>query len=133
MVGELKRIPPIAFMNGAIAILFIVILAPFGLIPLAVGQCLVGVFWLGTMIWLQQRYAGLNWVQIARQSGGTFVAIIAMLITEAAIDFIALPEPRNALIRGIQVFAGVPVYILVLLFFYKSATAAQPLSDQRNS
>lgn len=135
MVGELRRLPPIALANGSVAILFIVMFAPFGLIPLAVGQCLVGAFWLTTMIRLQQRYGGLDWIGITRRSGPTFVALAAMLAADTAIDFIALPDLMpNAFTSGFEIFAGALVYVAVLVLFHKVAVvSAAPAYRQNNS
>lgn len=135
MVGELRRLPPIALMNGGISIALIVALAPFGLIPLALGQVAVGAFWLGTMIWLQQRHGGLDWSRIARRCGPTLAALGAMLLADFALNYITLPAALpNALTTGFQVAGGAIAYVAVLAILHKLVVAtAEPLAQQRNS
>src|SRR5690606_17372526 len=94
-----------------VSVILIVILSPFGLLAVALGQSLAAVVALATTIWLQSRYGRLNWLQILRHSAFIVVAITAMVAAVYGLTAFALTrEFRPASTMALQVLVGAVIY-----------------------
>jgi O-antigen/teichoic acid export membrane protein len=111
VTGNVRHIPPISFFNGAVSVILIVALSPFGLVPVALGQSLAAVVALATTIWLQSRYGRLNWPQVLRHSAFIIIAIAAMVAAVYGLTAIASRrEFAPALTMALQILVGVVIY-----------------------
>lgn len=111
VTGNVRHIPPISLLNGVVSVILIVVLSPFGLVAVALGQSLAAVVALGTTIWLQSRYGRLNWPQILRHSAFIVVAIAAMVAAVYGLTAFALTrEFKPASTMALQILVGVVIY-----------------------
>lgn len=126
--GNICKMAPVGLANSLVLIGLIVVLAPFGLLPLAYGQVLAAAVVLATLIWLQGRYGGLDWYGIARGSGFVPLAVAGMIgaiyALGQAIDLSTL-APWVAL--ALRAAAGGTGYLLVLLLLRRLATGLFPV------
>ena len=65
LAGFVKKIPLIATINAALSIIVTVIAAPHGVMAVAVSQAVVAIVFLASSIWMQEKYAGIRWREIA--------------------------------------------------------------------
>lgn len=116
VTGNVRHIPPISLLNGVVSVLLIVVLSPFGLLAVALGQSLAAVVALATTIWLQTRYGRLNWPQILRHSAFIVVAIAAMVAAVYGLTAFALTrEFKPASTMALQILVGVVIYCGVMI------------------
>ncbi|MCT7375578.1 oligosaccharide flippase family protein [Chelativorans salis] len=125
--GNIRKLAPVGLANATVSVGLVVILAPFGLLPVAAGQVLAAVVAFGTMVWLQGRYGGLDWLGVVRGSGFVALAVAGMLVAVfalgQALDLSTLPALATL---GLQAAAGAAGYLLVLLLLKKFAIGMFP-------
>ncbi|MCF3935162.1 oligosaccharide flippase family protein [Acuticoccus sp. M5D2P5] len=68
LVGEVRRLPPISLLNCLVAIALVFATAHFGPAAVALGEVGAGVVAIATSIYLQARYAGIDWRTILLRS-----------------------------------------------------------------
>ncbi|WP_163273089.1 oligosaccharide flippase family protein [Chelativorans alearense] len=121
VAGNVHKRLPITILNMAVALTLVVIFAPFGLIPLALGQVLGAGFALITTIKLQISYGGVNWYGVARNAAATALwPLMVMVFVVLAIENVLGSHTFN---RGavflLEVLAGASAYGLCVLIAVK--------------
>jgi len=120
--GNLRALAPISLFNAVISVGLIILLAPFGVAIVALGQCLAAAIALVTSIWVQQRFGGLNWREIAGNSALLLFALGAMLAAVFYMGrFAGFLELRPTAIFLLQVTAGAITYLVAVLALWRFA------------
>jgi hypothetical protein len=92
-----------------------VVLAPFGIVAVALGQAAVALVILPCSLRLQQRYAGISIREVAVRSAFLVPAIGALSIAVLIIEQAGLANGLSSAMRLIlQVTVGAAVYLAVL-------------------
>ncbi|WEX10480.1 oligosaccharide flippase family protein [Chelativorans sp. AA-79] len=123
--GKLRALAPVSLLNAMVSVGLILLLSSFGVVAVALGQCLAAAIALATSIWLQQRHGGVDWLRIARSSALLLVAIAAMMAAVFYLGRVAGSlELRPIFAFAIQVAAGAIVYLAAVLMLWKFAGLA---------
>lgn len=120
IVGEVRRLPPIAAFNAMMSIVLVVLAGPFGIVAVAFGQLAAAFLTLGAAIWLQRRYAGISVAEICSRSAFILPATAALL----AVVLVAEHMAREAGLTvsaclAIQVLSGGGAYALAVAVLQK--------------
>lgn len=113
--GEVQRLWPLSLMISVASIGMMLVLAPFGLVYAAIGQCVAAGFAGVLAIWFQSRYGKLNWPRITANSGLIALAAAVMFVGVSSIAHwpIELQLPAYSQL-AVQVLVGALIYLGVL-------------------
>ncbi|WP_295814383.1 polysaccharide biosynthesis C-terminal domain-containing protein, partial [uncultured Nitratireductor sp.] len=118
--GEVRRLWPLSLMISLASIGMMVVLAPFGLVYAAVGQCVAAAFAGILAVWFQVRYGGLDWLRISANSGLIALAAAVMFVGVSSLahwpDEMHLPTYSQ---MAMQVLVGALIYLSVLYASWK--------------
>ncbi|WP_152976005.1 oligosaccharide flippase family protein [Ensifer adhaerens] len=103
VMGNVSKRLPVTLLNVFVSLSLIVALAPFGLLPLAVGQCVSAAFAVTTSVRLQIRFGGVDWRSVMKN--------IAILIAPAASAMVAVV----VVLRGKLEVPSIPLMSTFLL------------------
>jgi len=130
--GNIRRMPPTLLLNAVVSVSLILLLAPFGVVAAACGQCLAALISFVTSMHLQRNYGGLRWERVLRKSGYLAIAIALMASAVYGLGYFAGSlSIQRVLILVLQVVSGGAIYVCTLLALEKvSASAASILSGR---
>ncbi|WP_367715608.1 oligosaccharide flippase family protein [Nitratireductor sp. GISD-1A_MAKvit] len=118
--GEVRRLWPLSLMISIASIGMMVVLAPFGLVYAAVGQCVAAGFAGILAIWFQSRYGKLDWPRITANSGLIALAAAVMFVGVSLLAHwpaeTRLPPYSQ---MAMQVLVGATIYLSVLYASWK--------------
>ncbi|WP_011581912.1 oligosaccharide flippase family protein [Chelativorans oligotrophicus] len=123
--GKLKALAPISLFNALVSVGLIILLSPFGVVAVALGQCVAAAIALATSIWVQQRHGGLNWWEIARNSALLLFALGAMLVAILYLGRVtSFFELRPTFVFLLQVGVGAITYLAAVFALWRFAGLA---------
>jgi len=115
--GNIWKMARVGLITSLLFVGLIILLAPFGLVIVAYGQVVAAAVACAMMAWLQERYGGIEWRVIIRNSMFVLLAIAGMLGAVSGLrygtDASALFHPVAFLL--LQILAGAAGYGVVLL------------------
>lgn len=118
--GEVRRIPPVAAFNALLAITLVVACASFGIVAVALGQCFAAAISLGMSIYLQRRYAGVDFFDILVRARTVPPSLAAMTVAVLAVESTAFDSGYSlALTLFLQVAAGAFAYGVSVLILQR--------------
>ncbi|MDD9940016.1 MAG: oligosaccharide flippase family protein [Myxococcales bacterium] len=79
LAGQVERIPMIDLFSGIATIAGLSMLAPFGLVPTALGQLSAQLATLWVIVRAHARYAAVSWARAVRQAMPSILAALAMV------------------------------------------------------
>ncbi|NBB46916.1 oligosaccharide flippase family protein [Rhizobium sp. CRIBSB] len=122
LTGAIRKVPGAILLNSLVSIGLILLLAPFGMVAAALGQCIAAVFSFAVSVWLQSLYGAVSWPRVLRGCAHPAVAVSAMAITVFLLGNVAAQSVANGLLTNIvQVLAGGLVYFATLAVLHKVA------------
>ncbi len=116
VAGQIRRILPVLIVStiGTIAILSM--LAPFGLVPTALGRVLATLLTMTAIVWLQNDATGASWLAAVRSGLPVLAALIAMAGAVTGLHLVLLPAGAPVLARlGAEILLGGIVYAGILV------------------
>ncbi|WP_028035292.1 oligosaccharide flippase family protein [Chelativorans sp. J32] len=123
--GNLRALAPVALFNALVSVFLIMLLSTFGVVAVALGQCVAAAIASATSIWVQQRYGGVDWREIAKNSALLLLALGAMVAVVFYVGRLAdLLELRPVFVFFLQVGAGAVTYLAAVLSLWKFAGLA---------
>jgi len=131
--GNIKRMPPTLFLNAVVSVSLILLLAPFGVVAAAWGQCLAAMVSFVTSMHLQERYGSLRWRRVLRKSGYVAIAVALMAAAVYGLGYFAGSlSLQRVLTVMLQVVSGGAIYVCTLFVLEKMiGDAASVLSLRR--
>ncbi|MBY8918261.1 oligosaccharide flippase family protein [Nitratireductor sp. L1-7-SE] len=118
--GEVKRLWPLSLLISFASILMILVLAPFGLVYAALGQCLAAAFAGALSVWFQIRYGRLDWGGISANSGLIALAAAVMFVGVSSLaHWPAETHMPPYSQMAMQVLVGATIYLTVLYASWK--------------
>ncbi len=130
---NIRRMPPTLLLNAVVSVSLILLLAPFGVVAAAWGQCLASLISFLTSMHLQKNYGGLRWGRVLRKSGYLAVAVALMASAVYGLGYFAGSlSMQRVLTVLLQVISGGAIYVCTLLALEKmSGGAVSILSGRR--
>ncbi|MHC2297987.1 O-antigen/teichoic acid export membrane protein [Rhizobium mongolense] len=133
VMGNIHKRLPITLLNAGVSLLLTVVFAPFGLLPLALGQCLSAGFSISTSIRLQMRCGGVEWRSVAKNAAilvaPPVIAMMAVVLSLHCIStFCDIPSPSTFLLK---VVVGAVVYCSLLALLAKWTGRMKYIPGQR--
>jgi len=126
--GMIKKtvIPSLA--TTTVSLLFILMLAPFGMLAAAIAQCAAAVFSFFVSVHLQSRYGALDWAGALRRSVHPLIGIAAMVVVVALIGDVADGSAASGpTINTLQVLMGSAVYVTTLALLQRLSRTSTPI------
>ncbi|SEB86429.1 oligosaccharide flippase family protein [Nitratireductor aquibiodomus] len=118
--GEVRRLWPLSLMISIASIGMMVVLAPFGLVYAAIGQCVAAGFAGVLAIWFQSRYGKLDWPRITANSGLIALAAAVMFVGVSSLaHWPAETHMPPYSQMAMQVLVGATIYLAVLYASWK--------------
>ncbi|WP_240535531.1 oligosaccharide flippase family protein [Rhizobium freirei] len=118
--GNIRRMPPTLLFNAVVSVTLILLLAPFGVVAAAWGQCAASLVAFLTSMRLQKYYGGLGWGEVMRKSGYLAVAVGLMAAAVYGLGYFAGSlNIQRVLTVLLQVVAGGAIYVCTLLVLKK--------------
>lgn len=123
--GNIRRMPPTLLLNALVSVSLILLLAPFGVVAAAWGQCAASLISFVTSMHLQKSYGGLRWGKVMRKSRYVAVAVVLMAIAVYGLGHFAGSLSIQRLVTVLlQVIAGGAIYVCSLLALEKMSRGA---------
>ncbi|WP_312796329.1 oligosaccharide flippase family protein [Tianweitania sp.] len=115
-MGEVRRMPPVSLFNALLALVLVLVCAPFGILAVAVGQCIAAGVSLSFQVRLQSRYAGVAFDRVLRRAFPILPALVAMAVAVTSAQAIATEENRALWsVLALQIVSGALAYAGTLL------------------
>jgi O-antigen/teichoic acid export membrane protein len=118
LTGEIRRLPPVILMNAIVSIVFVMLLVPYGLTAVALGQLATATVSFSATVFLQSRYGGVSWTKIAAEAASAVPALAAMCLAVLWVDQ-TIPLSFTARLAA-QIVTGAVVYVVLMLIIRPS-------------
>lgn len=126
--GTIRKMPPAIVTNSAFSLLFILALAPFGMLAAAIGQCAAAVLSFIINVRLQSRYGAADWAGVLRRCVHPLFSVAAMVVVVALIGDIADASATSGLaVNALQVLMGSSVYVVTLATLQRLSGNSTPI------
>ena len=126
--GTISKMAQVGVVNTIIFVSFVILLAPFGLLAVALGQILAACIAFTMIVWLQGRYGGIDWLSIAGNSGFVLFAAAGMVAAVLAVGYADVSALHPVVELALRVLAGALGYLLVLVLMKRLFPDAIPFS-----
>lgn len=128
--GTIRKLPPAIIFNSVLSLLCILVLAPFGMLAAAIGQCVAAVFSIIINVRLQSRYGAADWTVVSRRCVHPVLGVLAMVVVVALIGDVGEASATSSLaINALQVLTGSAVYVVTLATLQRLGRRSTPIFE----
>lgn len=127
LTGNIRRMPPNILVNNLVGVVILLSLAPFGMLPAAVGQCVAAIFAFAISIYLHVKYGGVQWLRVLRDCSFPALGLTAMsMVVLGVSDLTQLFSIGVFLTMALQILSGAAIYLAALVAGYKLGAVIVP-------
>lgn len=130
--GNIRKMPPAVLINSLVVVGLLLVLAPFGVLAAALGQCAASVVSFLVSVRLQSRYGSLRWDRVLRDCSFSLFALFAMVVAVVTFSSLAgMLSVAGAPSIALQVAVGTLIYFATLAAGHRLGFATFPVLGAR--
>ncbi|UVC07727.1 oligosaccharide flippase family protein [Rhizobium sp. TH2] len=126
--GNIRKMPRTILLNSLVGVGFLLVLAPFGMLAAAYGQCAASLVSFCISIRLQSAYGGMNWGRVLRDCSLPMIALAVMvgavIASSNLAQFLSMSGAPSVVL---QVLVGALIYFMALAAGHKFGGVALPI------